>query len=302
MAVLRLLRSNSFILILALALGLAAGQPARHTEPLVTPVLAVIMTMSMLGIASSSFRDLRALVRPSLLSLGLNYVLLSGLLIGLSSLLIEERQLWVGYVLVAAVPPAVAVIPFTYRLGGNLNYALVGSVASYLAAFVFAPVICVLFLGTNLVPPGRLLMALAQLIVAPFIISRAVRMTRFAQVLEKHKGAVINWGFFLVIYTIIGLNRNAFLSEPDVLGRLAVVAFTCTFLIALAIYTVSRRLNLARADSIGLMVMGAWKNYGLAGAIALGFVGARASIPAAVATAFAIGNFIWLTYAARRFR
>lgn len=301
MVVWRLLRNNSFILVLALVLGLAVGQPARYTEGLVTPVLAVIMMMSMLSVSSSSFRNLRALVRPSLLSLGLNYVVLSGLLVGLASLLVQERDLWVGYVLVAAAPPAVAVIPFTYRLGGNIDFSLVGAVTSYVAAFALTPFISFLFLGTNLIPPARLLISLAQLIVAPFLVSRAMRTARFVHVLEKHRGLVVNWGFFLVIYTIIGLNREALLGEPNALVRLATVAFACTFLVALGIYVVSRKLMVARADRIGLMVMGAWKNYGLAGAIALSFAGVRASIPAAVATAFAIGNFVWLTYATKKF-
>ena len=43
----------------------------------------------------------------------MNYVLLGNVIIGLSSLMIRSEAIWTGFVLVAAVPPAIAVIPFT---------------------------------------------------------------------------------------------------------------------------------------------------------------------------------------------
>jgi len=178
----------------------------------------------------------------------------------------------------------------------NINYSLVGSVAAYLMAFVMAPFICTVFLGTNLLQPQQLLISLAELIAAPFIVSRILRLTRIAPWLEKYRGTIVNWGFFLVIYTIIGLNRGAFLEQPDALLRLSVVAFACTFAIAYVINRISKVLGAAKPNRISLAVLGAWKNYGLAGAIALTFFSSKAAMPAAVTTAFAILNFIWLTF------
>ena len=39
----------------------------------------------------------------------------------MSAWLINQEDIWIGFVLVAAGPPAVAVIPFTNILGGNMT-------------------------------------------------------------------------------------------------------------------------------------------------------------------------------------
>jgi BASS family bile acid:Na+ symporter len=298
----RLLRNISFILALALALGLAVPQVAAYTKPAVTPVLGVVMTMSMLGVAASALAGFRRVVGPATLSVFLNYIVLSGLMVGLATVLLDDRALWAGFVLVAAVPPAVAVIPFSHRLGGQTEFALVGSLACYIAAFVATPVISVAFLGANYIPPSRLLLALGELIVAPFLVSRLLRRFSVSAFLEKHRGLIVNWGFFVVVYTIIGLNRDAFLREQSVLLPMCAVAFACTFAIAVATERAGFLLGIPREKRTSMMVMSAWKNYGLAGAIALAFVETRASIPAAVITAFAIANFVWLGFWTRKMR
>jgi BASS family bile acid:Na+ symporter len=66
----------------------------------------------------------------------MSYIILAGVLLCLSALFIEDKNLWIGFVLIASVPPAVAVIPFTAILEGNVDYTLSGTVASYIAALL----------------------------------------------------------------------------------------------------------------------------------------------------------------------
>jgi len=292
---LSLLRNNSFILALAVAGGIVAGHGAAFTRSLVTPLLAVIMTLSLVGVSSDVFRGGTKLLRPVALSLLLNYGILGGAFVLLSALLLDDPALRAGYVLIAAVPPAVAVIPFTYRLGGDLSFTLVGSVAGHVAAFALTPLITLAVLGGSLVQPLQLLTALLQLVAAPFLVSRLLRRSsRVTGWMDAHRGTLINWGFFVVVYTIIGLNRTAFFSFSTDMVRVAVVSGLCTFGIAHAIYVASRWTGSRPAQRVSLAVFGAWKNYGLAGAIALLYFGEAAALPAAVTTAFAIINFIVL--------
>jgi len=221
-----LLRNNSFILALALVAGIAVGQGAEYTRTAITPLLAVIMTLSLVGVSSDVFRKGVGLVRPALLALLLNYAVLGGVLILLAFVLLDDPSMRAGFVLIAAVPPAVAVIPFTYRLGGDVDFTLIGSVAGHVAAFVLTPVITVLALGASLVQPFQLLTALLQLIAAPFIVSRLLRRsTAIRGWLDSHRGTLVNWGFFVVVYTIIGLNRGAFLSFSSDLLRVGLISF-----------------------------------------------------------------------------
>ena len=111
---------------------------------------------------------------------------------------------------------------------------------------------------------------------------------------------MVNWSFFLVFYTLVGLNSEAFLGEPAELLRIAAVAFVSTFVLAWAIERVSRVAGVDRADRISLMLLGTRKTYGVAGAIALIFFDARAAIPAAMASAMNIVHFVWLTWRVRK--
>jgi len=55
---------------------------------------------------------------------------------------------------------------------------------------------------------------MVELILAPLAVSRLLRRWGFSDRLEPYKGAITNWGFFLVTYTIVGLNRAVFLDRP----------------------------------------------------------------------------------------
>ncbi len=295
-----LLRNTGFILALAFIIGLALPKGATETSPAATPLLALIMTLSVMGASPKLFLDFKRVLRPILISLLLNYAVLTFTLIGLSSILIPDYELWAGFVILAAVPPAVAVIPFTYRLDGDVDFSLVGMVASYLAALFIIPLISIAFLGTSLIQPGRLLITLGELIAIPLGVSQLLRRTGIASRLEKYRGPIINWSFFVVVYTIVGLNQAAFLGQPLILLRISLIAFVSTFVLAYLIDRLARFLGRNKPNRISLILLGTRKNYGLAAAIALALFSPRATIPAAVAMVFAIVHFIWLTFWVKR--
>jgi predicted Na+-dependent transporter len=118
--------------------------------------------------------------------------------------------------------------------------------------------------------------------------------------LNRWRGPVVNWSFFFIVYTIVGLNRHVFLQEPSTLLLVSAIAFVSTFIIAEVINQASRLLGVPREDRISLMLLGTRKTCGLAGAIALLFVSARAAMPSAVATVIAILHYTWLFWRVRR--
>lgn len=292
----RLFRNMGFILALAFVTGLTLHQGASETSPAVTPLLALIMTMSIMGTSPKIFLDFRKVLRPVLLSLALNYAVLTFTFIGLSSLIIQDYELWVGFILLAAIPAAVAVIPFTYRLDGNVNLSLTGTVASYLAALFIIPLISISFLESNFIQPERLLITLGELIAAPLVISQILRRTGIATKVERYRGTIVNWSFFVVVYTTVGLNQDAFLGQPLTLLRISIIAFISTFVLTFLIDRLSRFLGVNKPNRISLILLGTRKNYGLAAAIALALFSPRTAIPATIAMAFAIIHFIWLTF------
>jgi BASS family bile acid:Na+ symporter len=199
-------------------------------------------------------------------------------------------------VLIAAVPPAVAVIPYTYHLDGNTSLSLVGSIAAYLSALLITPLVSISLLGTNFIEPMKLLTILVELIIVSLIVSRVMRLSSGLPSLEKHRGVAVNWGFFLVVYTIIGLNRDAFLGQHLILLRVSAIAFTSTFILTYLINSVAKLLGVSKPDHISLISLGTKKNYGMATAVCLTFFSARTAIP----TVAAIAQFIYLTFTIKK--
>lgn len=74
-----------------------------------------------------------------------------------------------GFVLLVAVPPAIAVIPFTDFLRGNTTFSLLATVACYLWALIITSLIALAFLGTSYIAPGALVMVIVELIALPLL-------------------------------------------------------------------------------------------------------------------------------------
>ncbi len=293
-ALIRLFRNRDFLLLLSVVLGLLAREGARWTKTMVIPALAVVMTVSIMGIPGSVFRSLRGLIGPSLIGLMLNYGLLSGLILLLNSLLIQDPSLKTGFIIVLAVPPAVAVIPFTMLLHGDGPFSLIATIGCYLGALILMPLITIGFLGPEFVDREKVIMVMIELIILPLLISRLLRFRGFSVKIEPYKGAITNWGFFLVIYTMVGLNRSIFLDHPMTIIPVALVAVACTFLLGFGIEKIGRLWQTGPEKLTSLLLLGTQKNTGLAAGLALTLFDDRTALPATVSTIIMIFYFLWL--------
>jgi BASS family bile acid:Na+ symporter len=185
-------RNRDFILVSAVMCGLVVGGGSSWTQLLVLPALAVVMTLSTVGVRSEMLRSPRELWRPALAGLLLNYPILGGVLLGLGLLMVREPAIRDGFVLLVAVPPAIAVLPFTDFLRGNTTFSLLATVACYLGALIITPLIALAFLGTSYVEPRSLVIVIVELIAVPLLISRVLLWTSMAARLEPIKGTITN--------------------------------------------------------------------------------------------------------------
>jgi BASS family bile acid:Na+ symporter len=170
--IISLLRDRNFILSLALILGFLLGQFAQYTEKIVLPTLIFVMMLSTTGVEGDLFNSPRRLVAPILGGLAMNYLVLGGLILLMSGILPLIESLRNGFFILAAVPPAVGVIPFTGFLDGDIEYTFIGCLACYLGAFIFTPLILFPLLGLDAGLQVRLFITLFQLIIIPLILSR----------------------------------------------------------------------------------------------------------------------------------
>jgi BASS family bile acid:Na+ symporter len=291
-----LLRNRNIILILSLATGLIWGKGAHWTETTTLPALAIVMTLSVMGITGDTFRSLRTFITPALTGILMNYVVLGGIILLLSKLFIRDEALLSGFVILAAVPPAVAVIPFTLFLKGDTDFSLIGTISAYLGALLITPLIVLLFIGTSFVDPMKLIIMTIELIFAPLLFSRIFIMTGMARLIEPIKGDITNWSFFLVSYTIVGLNQQVFLTQTLSLLPVAIISFTSTFLLGWIIESFGKIVHLDKRKTTSIVLLGTLKNYGLAGGLALSFFDTKTALPSTVSVVFMIIYIIWLEF------
>ncbi len=297
--VIHILRNRDFILIMALAFGLLSGGGARWTEKAILPALALVMTLSTMGVPASIFLSPGKLVAPALIGIGVNYGILGSLLLGASNLFIGEEALRDGFVIMTAVPPAIAVIPFSVILNGNQNFALIATIGCYLCALILTPLIALHFLGAAFGDPGKIATIMIELILLPLLLSRVLLWMRWAERIDPFKGTITNWSFFLVTYTIVGLNRQLFFDRPFALVPPALIALASTFLMGWVIQWVSRLIRVDSKTMISLVLLGTQKNTGLAAGLALTLFGEKTAVPATITTIFMLVYMIWLSFRQR---
>lgn len=291
---LRLLGNRNVIFGLAVGLGLALPQPARWTAPAMLPALALVMTLATIHVPNSYFRNPRAILAPSLAGVMMTYVVLGGVILTASTLVVRDPNLWIGFVLIAAVPPAVAVIPFTAILEGDISYTLSGTVASYLAALLVMPVMFIVLVGTAFADPYKLIRIMLLLIVLPLILSRLILYLGLAGRIEPFRGLLTDWGFFIVLYSMIGVNRDLIFSQPMMIAPVALVVLASTFGLGAVVEKAGVFLKKGPPRIVSLVLLGTLKNQGIAGGLAIALFEKEAALPSAVYSVFMIVYILWL--------
>lgn len=286
-----LIQNSTSVLILSVLLGLVLPGPAGATEALVTPALMVMMAFSLTEVDLG--RDIKssASLKRGFLGIIINYGLLSGLILLLSYSLPDE-SLRHGFVIMAAVPPAVAVLPMTRILKGDMSLSFAGEILSYLASLLLMPLIIYLFVHQTGISPIYLLQISIVLILIPALASRLVRLLPINPVLP------INLGFFLVTYTVIGLNQGALWTDG---WSVAWISIARTFAVGLAVFILARSAGLKSSQAISLTLLGSFKNLGLAAAVSLLLFGPAAGLPAAFCVIAETAFFILLSFARSRY-
>ena len=294
-----LLRNRNLIFLLALAAGLAFPAVTPVTRHLVLPALALAMTLSTMEIGSALFRKPRALLFPAFLGIIMSYIILGNIIIGLAAFMIRDETIWTGFILLAAVPPAVAVIPFSGFLKGNGPLSLAGTVGAYLGGLAIMPLIAVGLLSSAAFDPLQLMMVTLELIVLPLCVSRILIREGWRERIAPYRGTATNWSFFVVLYTLVGLNRNIILGQTSTLLPVAAISIFTTFILGFLIDWIGGRFHLPRETRTSLVLLGTLKNQGMAGGIALTMFNPKAALPAAVSTMVMIVYIIWLDWRKR---
>jgi len=165
----RLFLNRNSILVFAVIAGLIAGDTASILKNYTFLALAITMAFSMTGISMKSLVNPGKMLVPMFVGALLNYVVFGLLLIALAWLLMPTKELFYCFVVIAAAPPGVAIIPFATILKGDVEYAIAGVLGAFLASVFVAPVFVNLFANQQGVSSYSLFIMMVQLVVVPLL-------------------------------------------------------------------------------------------------------------------------------------
>ncbi|MFO8133705.1 MAG: hypothetical protein R6U10_07260 [Thermoplasmatota archaeon] len=283
-AIERLLSSFTLMVSLAIGAGLLVGGYPAFTSEISTVSLMVAMTFSLIPVRLREI-ELRREGRHIMLPFFLSFVWLSGLAVVLGMLF--QPPIRYGFVAMAAVPPAVAVIPITRAVGGDVAFSLVSLSFLYLCSLFLTPFIIFLFAG-EAIDLWEVIRTVLLLILLPLLLSRGARRLPFSQ---RQTTMLTNVCFFLLMFGIVGARRSFLFHEWTVVAVIAAAVALRTFGSGMLIQVVGKRAGVPRERLLPLTLFGSFKNEGLAILIALPLFGETAGVPLVVAIMF---EMLWV--------
>lgn len=292
----KIILNRNFILILAVVLGLLIGDWATFLKEYTFYILAIVMTFSTTGISTKAMFPLKEMFVPMLLGSFLNYVVFGVVIISLSYWLMPTPELFLGFVVIASTPPGVAVIPFSHILDGDLKYAIVGTLGAFISSLFFAPLIVGLFSNVEGgIDPLQLFITMVQLVLLPLLISRFLLWKPIKPTIEKVRGRIVDWGFALIIFTAVGLNRQVFFSNFDILLLVSLVLFIGIFGLGWFYEWFSKKIGISAPVAVTQNLLVTIKSSGFAVVTALTLFGTEAAIPSAVMAIFVLMYLLYLS-------
>ena len=286
---LNLIQNRNFILISALVFAFVLPETAKYLKEYTIYILALVMTFSTTGIKFKMLSDYKSVLNVTFESVLLNYII-HGVIILVPAYFLLDESIFNGFVVIAATPPGVAILPFTYTFKGDLDYSFKGILGVYLLSIIITPLIIAVFSENASLDPIVIITVIIKIIVIPIILSRFLLIKKILPITEKIRGKVVDWGFALIIYTAVAINRDIIFSDINNVVITSIILFLAIFLSGI-IYMFMTRKQKNKKLKISKNLMLTVKGSGFAIAVTLILFEQKSAIPAAV---MSIMVLLWL--------
>jgi len=213
----------------------------------------------------------------------INFGFLSFLTLFIGFFFFNQKELWEGFVVMAAVPPAIAIVPLTKILHGDTTFSLFSLLFLYISSLFLTPLFIFLFLSEE-IDVIALLQTTFLLILFPLFLSRFIKI-------KFDVSMVSNFCFFIVVFAMIGSNREFLFKDWEVLLFLSAALFIRTFGSGSIVRLIGKKLKLKENKIIPYSLFASFKNDGLAMILASSLFSSRAAFPALLAIVF---EMLWM--------
>ncbi len=269
-------------LVVSLSAGLLFPQGAEVMRQMLPLFLGLLMTFSFAGFSLKTLLPLRSLPYRLLGPFLINYLLFGGILMGLAALFVwNDQELLKGFLFIALAPPGIVIVPFALMLKGDTDLATTGVIGGYLAFVLVFPLAVIFVWGMQLDIINEVLKMIVFVILMPLLISRPLRRGCAGRWLLPRRGVLIDAGFALIVFIIVGLNHNSFTASVDTL-LIPMLVLTLVLFGGGFIYgRIQNRMHVPLTRRISNTLLFSVKNTGFAAVTSVTLAGERAAIPSA---------------------
>ncbi|MCU4165179.1 hypothetical protein [Carboxylicivirga caseinilyticus] len=294
--VLSFITNRNVILILAVILGLWIGDYAIHLKKHTTYILALVMTFSMTNIRTQSLYPFNKLLFPMLKGALLNYILYAAIMLASARLLISDEELFYGFVIIATTAPGVAIIPFSSILKGDIEYSIKGVLGAFIFTIILTPFVVGYLTGNNEISSSKLFLLMVKTIIIPLALSRILLIGKIRNPVNEVRGKVVDWGFAILIFIAIGVNRAVFFHQSNMLIGISAVLLISHFITGILHENLFNRISKNKAIITSDNLLITVKSSGFAVVTALELFGQKAAIPTAVLPIFVLFYLLYLSF------
>ncbi|MBR9676449.1 hypothetical protein GOV05_05565 [Candidatus Woesearchaeota archaeon] len=276
----RFLTDSKPVFFLSVFLGFILPHGASILKPLVVPLVALMMTISVKDIAFHHIKksQIKNITRLTII----NYFLLTGLFILLTLLFVKNPEYQKAMIVLAMMPPAVGIISLTYILNGDTEISFITEFVCYALSILIIPILTLIFFKST-VQPLSILKIMVYVIIIPFILSRLIHYYEHKkkQLSKDVVKAVVNVSYAVSFYIVIGLNRDVVLSSFSKIIPIILILFFLKFVVGTLVYHALRNKMEKRLDVV-YVLFSTFKNGGASVAITILLFGVGATLPLAI--------------------
>lgn len=279
---------TELVFILSIILGLILTLNYVSWKFAVNYLLGIVMFFSIRPFFQHRF-NIHEKAKYVVMSILLNYVVLSGVYVLLASLFFSNTSpYFIGFVLISLVPPAIAIVPLCYFTKCDPETADSSLFLSFLLSLIILPLTMYIIFGKSL-NMWELIKILLIIIVIPGILAFFTRKSKFD--MFRYTKPVTNVCLGLVLFIAVSLNKDLFFNMTSYILRVYLVVILAVFGTGFLVYYLSKRF-FNKAESINFSLYASQKNVGTAIAIALLMFNPLVAVPAIIALVMQFIYFI----------
>ncbi len=231
-------------------------------------------------------------IKHVITSIAFNYVLLSAVYLATAWFVIgTQNEYFIGYILLAIVPPAISIIPLCYLTQCDAESADAAIFVSYTIAIILIPIALLLIFKKNF-DFLILIKVILILIIVPML--AAWMSAKSKSSLFDYTKSITNICLGFVIFVSIEINRHIFLDfNNHTLVRIYLIDFIAIFVVGAVVYTLSRMYT-SHHEAINYSLYASQKNVGTSITLAIVLFNEHAAVPAIIALILQYIYFILL--------